>query len=227
MEDRSRLLVVEHEPDAPAGLFADWADSRGFTVATVCPGAGGKFPVDLTAFRGVVVLGSELAAYDDSIPWLGGELALVARAVAESVPLLGICFGGQVLARTLGARVYRLPQPEIGWIKIDSQSPQISSGPWPTWHRDAFDLPAGARELAGGDASLQAFSIGPHVGVQFHPEATPQILQAWLAVSNPPLDPGLAARIEEGSAAFGAAAADSANGLFSAWLDGDLGDAAR
>ena len=118
-----------------------------------------------------MVLGSERTAFDDAVPWLDGELSLVRQALADGVPLLGICFGGQVLARALGARVYRLPEPEIGWVRLASQHPGLAGGPWLEWHRDGFELPAGARELATGGASVQAYAIGPHLGLQFHPEA--------------------------------------------------------
>ena len=215
-----RLLVIEHQPDAPAGLVASWAAGRGLAVTTLRPTAGQPLPRSFSPGDAVVVLGSEETAFDDSNPWLADELAFVGTARDGSIPVLGICFGGQVLARVLGARVYRLDVPEIGWVSVTSKQDELPEGPWLAWHRDGFELPAGSRELATGVASLQAFSLGPHVGLQFHPEVTRPIVAAWIAGADPPLDPAQAERIlRDGDSAREAAAANAAT-LFSAWLDG-------
>ena len=200
MGEHGQLLVIEHELDAPAGLLGPWARARGLALSTVHLGGGDRLPARLPEAAGVVVLGSERTAFDDDVPWLAGELDLVRQAVAGGVPLLGICFGGQVLARALGARVYRLPEPEIGWVRLASQHPGLAGGPWLEWHRDGFDLPPGARELATGGASVQAYAIGPHLGLQFHPEATEPITQGWLRATQPPLTPAQAGLAQPGLA---------------------------
>ncbi len=164
-----RLLVVEQQPDAPAGLVASWAAGRGLAVTTLRPASGQPLPRPASPGDAVVVLGSEETAFDDSIPWLDSELTFVRQALEGSVPVLGICFGGQVLARVLGARVYRLAAPEIGWMSVVSKRAGLAEGPWLAWHRDGFELPEGCCELATGGASLQAFGLGPHAGLQFHP----------------------------------------------------------
>ena len=219
MEPRP-LLIVEHEPDAHAGLLAGWATERGLALHIVRPGTGQPMPAALSGFRGVVLLGSEQTAFDDSVPWLAAELALTGRALADDIPLLGICFGGQVLARALGARVYRLPEPEIGWIQLAAEHPEVPAGPWLAWHRDGFELPAGTRQLAGGAVSVQAFATGPHLGLQFHPEATGSIMEAWLSSVGPRPGPELAAQLRRGWQQAAGVAAGNAAALFSAWLDG-------
>lgn len=214
------LVVVEHDPDAPAGVLADWAAGRGLPVRTVRLHAGEPLPDGDSPCDAAVVLGSEKTAYDDSIPWLADELSFVERLVAGSVPVFGICFGGQVLARVLGARLYRLGEPEIGWSQVASRSAGLAEGPWVSWHRDAFDLPPGAAELAVNEVSLQGFSAGRHVGVQFHPEATEPIVASWLASADPP--PGRnGSPFHDSGGAWGRAQAQAAT-LFSAWLDGSL-----
>ena len=206
--------MIEHELDAQAGLLGPWARARGLTLSVIHLGGGDRLPGRLPDCAGVVVLGSAQTAFDDTVPWLAAELALVAQALADGVPLLGICFGGQVLARALGARLYRLPDPEIGWVRLASQHPGLAGGPWLEWHRDGFDLPPGARELATGGASVQAYAIGPHLGLQFHPEATEPITQAWLRATQPPLPADRTAALRQGwqdagdRTAAGAAAAD-------------------
>jgi GMP synthase-like glutamine amidotransferase len=216
-----RLLVVEHGRHAPAGLLAAWAATRSLRIQTVALHAGEPLPAD-PGFAAAVILGSELTAYDDTVPWLAAELAFIERMLATSVPLLGICFGAQTLARVLGARLYRLAEPEIGWALVASRSPGLADGPWLAWHRDAFDLPPGATEIAANPVCVQAFSYGPHAGVQFHPEATQAIAASWVRLATPP--PGEEVTGPLFRAADGAwqRAAAHAPGLFSAWLDGRL-----
>jgi GMP synthase (glutamine-hydrolysing) len=211
------LVVVEHDPDAPAGLLGEWAASRGLPVRTVRLHAGEPLQGG-SACAAAVVLGSEKTAYDDSISWLADELAFVDRLVSESVPVFGICFGGQVLARVLGARLYRLGTPEIGWSRLASRSADLAEGPWVSWHRDAFDLPPGAVELAVNEVSLQGFTAGPHLGVQFHPEATEPIVASWQASAGTPAG----APFHDADGAWEQAAVQ-ATILFSAWFDGNLG----
>jgi GMP synthase-like glutamine amidotransferase len=217
----TRLLVVEHDPDAPAGVLDGWAAAGGLTVATARLHAGDPLP-PAAACDAAVVLGSEQTAYDDTVPWLAAELAFVARLLTEGVPVLGICFGGQLIARVLGARLYRLAEPEIGWVRVTSKHPGLPEGPWPSWHYDAFDLPPGATELAGGEACLQGFAIGPHAGVQFHPEATEPIVAAWLANTDPPPSQQMTDSFFTGADGAWEQASGSARAFFSAWLGGDL-----
>jgi GMP synthase (glutamine-hydrolysing) len=170
-------LVLEHEADAPAGLLGDWAAQRGIALEIV----GTKGPLPDPAGRPFVVsLGSEASAYDDDVPWLAAERAILDRAVAGGIPVLGICFGGQHLARTLGATVGPASRPEVGWLEVETLAADVvAPGRWLQWHRDGFTLPPGAELLARSEICVQAFRHGPHVGVQFHPEVTPAIALGW------------------------------------------------
>ena len=111
-----RLLVIEHGSYAPAGLLAEWAADRALAVQTVALHAGEPLPAGISGYAAAVSLGSGDAAYDDTVPWLAAELSFLDRLLAAEIPVLGICFGAQTLARVLGARVYRMARPEIGWV---------------------------------------------------------------------------------------------------------------
>jgi GMP synthase (glutamine-hydrolysing) len=129
-----------------------------------------------------IVLGSDDSAYDDSVSWVPEELAYVRRAVDSDVPVLGVCFGAQMLARALGADVRRASRPEVGWKSLtrSAKAGWMPEGPWLTWHQDTFDWPPEATPLAWTDMAPQAFSQGDHLGLQFHPEATADLIEHWL-----------------------------------------------
>ena len=215
-----RLLVIEHGAYAPAGLLGDWAADRALAVHTIALHAGEPLPADISGYAAAVSLGSGRAAYDDTVPWLAAELSFLDRLLAAEVPVLGICFGAQALARVLGARLYRLSAPEIGWVRTPGGCPAMPEGPWLSWHYDAFDLPPGAAELAANEVSVQGFSYGPHTGVQFHPEATQPIARSWVEITNPA--PDLVEPLFRDADEVWDQAAGLAPKLFSAWLDGDL-----
>jgi GMP synthase-like glutamine amidotransferase len=179
----------------------------------------GEDPPDPAEFDFVASLGSEFSV-NDGEPWIAVERRTLDRALARDVPVLGLCFGGQSLAVSLGGEVEPMPATEVGWLHVDSGDPDlIPSGPWLEYHRERFTVPPGAVELARRETSPQAFALGPHLGLQFHPEATAAIVDAWVD-----LDPEFDAYDIE-RAAVGtpgeqteAAAATNARRLFEGWL---------
>jgi len=118
--------------------------------------------------------------------------------MARNIPVLGHCLGGQLMARTLGARVGASPAPEIGWQRIecaDAEKRRQWFGPAPVqhvfhWHYEAFDLPAGAISLASSPTCPhQAFAIGLHLALQFHVEVDERKVRLWLSRGAQPSDP--------------------------------------
>jgi GMP synthase (glutamine-hydrolysing) len=169
-------LILQPDHDAPAGLLGDWLDE----LATVHLHAGER-PPDPAGFARVVLLGSEHAADDDDVPWQAAVQEALGAADAAAVPVLGVCFGAQALARALGGGVRRAAHPELGeWIHAGTRAPaEIPDGPWLAWHKDELLPPPGAEVLAANDSGVQAYRAGRHAGVQFHPEVTPEIVAAW------------------------------------------------
>jgi GMP synthase (glutamine-hydrolysing) len=173
-------LVIQHEAVAPAALLGDWLDSQGIPFEVVRADAGELGGVDPAGRAFVVVLGSGRAADDPTVPWLEDELQMVRVAAGADVPVLGICFGGQLVARALGGSVARAPRPEIGWGFVQSWSAEVPTGPWAQWHYDHFDPPPGAEVLARSEVSCQAFRLGRTLGLQFHPECPPEVFEWWI-----------------------------------------------
>lgn len=183
-----RALIVEHERATPGGLVYDWLDDYDAEVEELRIDVEDS-EVDPTEYDLIVPLGSEFAAYDDTVPWIEREKRLLERAAAADVPVLGICFGGQLLARVLGGRCYRAEASEIGWLPVRTRDPElVPEGPWFQWHFDTFTAPEGATVLAETDLGPQAFAIGRSLGVQFHPEVTPAIMEDWVRVYRHELD---------------------------------------
>jgi GMP synthase (glutamine-hydrolysing) len=180
-----RILVLEHDADAPAALLGAWADSRGHELDVVAGREPETWPApdDVDA---IVSLGSEQSATQSGVPWLVRELEFLALAHARRVPILGVCFGGQALAKALGGTVSRARRREVTWRVVPSAEPElITEGPWLFWHEDLFTLPPGARLLAGTPAETVAFTSGASIGLQFHPEADRGRAEAWLEGARP------------------------------------------
>lgn len=176
-----RVLVIQHEDSAPGGYIDQWLEQRRAEEDVYRIGREQR-ELDPREYTMIVSLGSDLAAYDDSIPWLEEERELLQEATRADVPVLGICFGAQLLARVLGGSAFRSAVPEIGWRRLDSRDQAvISAGPWFQWHSDTFGPPPDSQLLADSAAGPQAYRRGRSLGVQFHPEVTPQIVEGWVA----------------------------------------------
>jgi GMP synthase (glutamine-hydrolysing) len=140
----------------------------------------------------MVVLGGPINACDDErYPTLVPLVSMIERRIAAGLPTLGICLGAQLIARVLGAKVYRAAQSEIGWSPLTLTDAGRASpvrhldGALTSmlhWHGDTFDLPNGATRLASTPAcENQAFSWGNHVlGLQCHPEIRADRFEPWL-----------------------------------------------
>lgn len=183
-----RALVVEHDEDGPAEGVGARLVERGYELEVFRvmeerddPVSTTPFP-DPTDYDVVVVTGSPQSVLDEAIAsWLGREVEMVRTAHESDIPVLGLCFGGQVLSVALGGTVSRTDTPEFGWQMIESDLPDVvPTGPWFEWHYDCFTVPEGAVEVARNAVSPQVFRIGRSVGTQFHPEITPRLAQFWI-----------------------------------------------
>jgi len=174
-----RVLVIRHHDVDTAGFIADAFEARGAESAVHL------FPDDgpLPAFDGVdhiVVMGA-VSSVNDPDPWIAAELDWLRAADRAGVPVLGICFGAQAICAALGGQVEAMAGKEIGWFMVDSADEDaVPAGPWLEFHGDRCLLPAGATVLARNDAAVQAFRIGRHFAVQFHPEVDGPQLKRWL-----------------------------------------------
>lgn len=183
-----RALILQKEEPTPPGHVTEWLASHDAEAETFRIDLEDR-DVDPTGYDLIVSLGSEFAAFDDTRPFVQREATLMRRAVEEDVPVLGLCFGGQMLARVLGAENYRSDEAEIGWLPVRTTDPElVPEGPWFQWHFDVFTAPSGARVVAETDVGVQAFVAGRSLGLQFHPEVTTQIMDDWVRAYRHELD---------------------------------------
>ena len=180
---RPRTLILQHEEPTPPGHMTNWLAEQGAQVEVfrIDKRDEKDDEVNPRDYDLIVSLGSEFAAFDDAIPFVQREVKLYHQAIEADVPILGLCFGGQMLARVLGARLFRAEEAEIGWLPVRTHDPElVSTGPWFQWHFDSFSAPPGAKLIAETDAAPQAFVSGRNLGLQFHPEVTPEIMDEWV-----------------------------------------------
>jgi GMP synthase-like glutamine amidotransferase len=179
-----RALVIQHDDDAPGGLVSAWLSERGADEDDYLISADGRGrDPDPRDYNLVISLGSEKSAYDDTVSWVGREQALLRDAVRADVPVLGICFGSQILARALGGQAMRAQQSELGWVPVRTRDlALVTEGPWFQWHYDTFTPPPGATLVADSPAGPQAYTVGRSLGIQFHPEVTNEIVGEWVSL---------------------------------------------
>ncbi len=174
------ILVLEHEREAPAALFEDWAHERGHELRTLSVPEIARWP-DPREAQAIVSLGSELSVARSTERWIAREVEFLRDAHETGVPVFGICFGGQALAKALGGEVSRAQRLELTWRALETLDRElIAPGPWLRWHEDVFTVPPGARLIARAEGVTLAFAQGASVGIQFHPEVDADLASAWI-----------------------------------------------
>lgn len=197
-----RVLSITHQPDAASGVFGDAVRERGHELDEWQISTDPDPPAPVESYDAVLVFGGAMHVdQEERHGWLREENALLQRFLAEGVPTFGVCLGGQLVAKALGAPVRRMPSPEIGWFDVDL-TPEAADDPvfagLPErftafqWHSYHFELPEDGFALARNDRCLQGFRVGRAWGIQFHPEVKPEDLAEWLRTADPnedgPLD---------------------------------------
>jgi len=186
------VLVLQHIACEPPGVYEDVLRDREATLHRVEVDAGDELP-DWREFDAMVAMGGPMSANDEAaLPWLSDEKLLIRDAVRVGLPFWGVCLGVQLLAASLGARVYAGEAPEVGVLPVElteagTRDPVFAALP-PTlpalqWHGDTFDLPQGAVRLAGSPPyPNQAFRFANAYGVQFHLEVSGAMAREWMDV---------------------------------------------
>ena len=189
--------MILHQAHSTPGRVGCLLSVAGVELDLRRPCLGDDLPGDLASYDGVIAFGGPMGANDD-LDFLKREIAWLDVVLTSGKPHLGICLGAQLLAKALGAKVYGYEdgRTERGYYPVHATDAgrALCDAPFPRhvyqWHRDGFQLPRGARLLASGgeDFPNQAFSHGPAVGLQFHPDVTAHMMTRW--VNGPRADLG-------------------------------------
>jgi len=182
------VAIFRHSPIEGPGYFATFLEQRRIPWRLVAVDQGEAIPGDCSSFSGLVFMGGPMSVNDD-LPWIAPVLALIRRAVAAEVPVLGHCLGGQLMAKALGGMVSRNPVKEIGWGEVrvleneaarDWLGSKTRSFVSFHWHGETFAIPEGARAILESDhCPNQAFALGKHLGMQCHVEMTTDLVRSW------------------------------------------------
>ena len=180
----SDVLLVQNTRIEGSGYLGDLLKNDGFEITSV---NAKNEELPKKDFSLVVILGAPESANDD-LPYLLAEQQLIKDCVEKNIPVLGICLGSQLIAKTFGAKIYRGPKKEIGFyndLKIFNDSTLFSGFKNPFtvfhWHADTFDLPENAIRLVSSEHyPNQAFQYRSAVGLQFHLEVNEDMVNLWL-----------------------------------------------
>ncbi len=195
MDEKRKILVVQHQTFGGAGAFAPALEAAGLALDTRDIEKGARLPETMAGFDGLVVLGGVMGANDDAdYPHLIQTRALIREAHQAARPVLGICLGAQLIARALGGRIYAMDAPEFGFVALDA-TPEAAAdallggldppGRVMEWHRDSFEMPPdGTLLMTGAACRNQAFRTGAAThGFQCHFEITREMVEDWIADS--------------------------------------------
>jgi GMP synthase-like glutamine amidotransferase len=180
------VAIFRFSPTEGPGHFGEWLECQGVPRRIIALDQGEAVPADARAFAGVGMMGGPMSA-NDPLAWNAPLLALLRQAVADDIPVIGHCLGGQLFAKSLGARVSATATPEIGWgdvTAIDGAATAWFGGRdrFTTfqWHYDIFELPPGTtRVLTNAFNPQQGYALGKHLGFQCHIEMTREMVETW------------------------------------------------
>jgi GMP synthase-like glutamine amidotransferase len=187
-----RILSMVHGPSVRAEVFEDVILAEGHELEEWSVVGDPAPPRPIEEYDAVIVLGGHMNVdQEQRYPWLRDEDAVIRGLVEHKVPFLGICLGGQLLAKATDARVGRSPEPERGFTRVtllDEAAGDPIFGALPhefdvfNLHGYAFETPPNGVELARSRVCAQAFRVGDAAwGVQFHPEVRLEQVEQWFA----------------------------------------------
>jgi GMP synthase-like glutamine amidotransferase len=180
-----KVVAIQHVPTEPMGYIEEILKERGIEYEYVRVYETNELKINGATH--IVIMGGPMGVYEEKeYPFLAQEKELIRQAIKDGIPILGICLGAQLIASALGKDVYPYKR-EFGWFEVKKVEDDFVTRDLPKklvvfqWHNDTFDLPDGAKLLYEGDiVKNQAFRVGKAIGLQFHLEMTPKLIETWV-----------------------------------------------
>jgi GMP synthase-like glutamine amidotransferase len=182
------LRVFQHDGCGGMGYIGTYLEQQRMPYEIIHINQGESIPASLQDVAGLIFLGSN-HSINDNYSWIEDEIALIKRATQAALPVLGICFGGQLISKALGGNVEQAPNMQIGWYRLDATPEAVKLlGPQlPVslevfeWHNDTFSMPPGSIPLFHGSCiKNQGFVLGRCLALQFHLEITQNKIEQCL-----------------------------------------------
>ncbi|MEN8179646.1 MAG: type 1 glutamine amidotransferase [Pseudomonadota bacterium] len=183
------IRIFRHIACEGPGYLGDFLDHQAVPWELVCIDANRPVPAAVDDVSGLVFMGAAVGV-NDQLAWIEDEMELIRNAHHAGIPMMGICFGGQLVSKALGGEVTRGEGMEIGWYPLYRLGSVDHEG-WldglPVefdtfhWHADTFSMPPGSQPLLMSECyKNQGYVMGDHLGMQFHLEMTVEMVEAWI-----------------------------------------------
>jgi len=192
------IHIIRHEDWIKAGRLTDFLNERNIPYTWTAIDQNDTVPQSADNMSGLALLGCTYSV-NDGHAWAENEITLIKKALDADIPVLGHCFGSQLMSKAMGGNVYTMPQKEIGWhtaTRRHSREADAWLGDAPEqfrillWHHDAFTVPPGATPLyQTGFCPDQAFVYGDNIATVAHLEVTAHLLKEWLRIYGYDLNP--------------------------------------
>ncbi len=183
------VAIFRHSPTEGPGYFAIFLEQHGIPWRLIAVDAGEAVPDSPDAFSGLCFMGGPMSV-NDPLPWIDDTCALIRKAVAAEIPVIGHCLGGQLISKALGGQITKNPAKEIGWGTVFAEATETArhwlgdfagkTGTVFHWHGETFSLPENTSRLFSSSyCANQMFVRGPHLAMQCHVEMTPEMITTW------------------------------------------------
>ena len=179
------LCVIQRQGDR-LGLIETLDETHQCQIIRIYPHDGEALPNQLSQYQAVIIGGGSMSVNDEHLMGIREQLNWIPKVLEQKLPVLGICLGGQLLAKVLGGNIAKNPQNrvDIGYVPIQptDHGEQFFPANFHTyhWNQEGFEIPLSAAKLAAGqNFPNQAFCCGNAFGLQFHPEITLDMIQRW------------------------------------------------
>jgi len=195
------IHYFQHDHFEDLGYIGDWASSHNITSSVTRFDINPELPL-VESFDWLVVMGGKMGVNDSAeFPWIDDEIEFIKKVIRSGKIVIGICLGAQMVAKALGAKVYKNKEQEIGFMPVYYSPNALNDNVFMHFagdltvmhmHYDVFDLPSGATTMAYSEVTpCQAFIYGKNVfALQFHFEITESNAPEFIREITPEILPG-------------------------------------